>query len=86
MAGGGILGSQKNIGTTGARNSSYNGPRGQMQATGLSSLNKDALQALNKQNQRTSKRGFGTNKLDEIENALNVRASKGDLRPDYMPK
>jgi len=26
------------------------------------------------------------NKMDDIENALDLRASKGDLRPDYLPK
>ena len=69
--------------------------------SGLSGLNKDTLYALNKQNQRSTKRGFGKNKMDlienalnvrankgkmdDIENALNMRASKGDLRQDYRP-
>ena len=81
------MGSQTKIG---ARNSSYAGARGQAQSTGLSGLNKDSLHALNKHNLKTSKRGPAgnkvMNKMDDIENALDLRASKGDLRPDYMPK
>lgn len=45
-AGGGIMGSQKNLGTASARNSSHQGPRGPVPTNGLAGLNRGSLNAL----------------------------------------
>ena len=73
--GGGIMasGSHNKLGT--ARNTSYNGPRDKMQG-----LNSDMLANLNKENKRhDSNRPQKKQNFDEIENAINVRASRGEL-------
>ena len=84
-AGGGIIGVGGGTpkGTGGIRTSgSARGPVGQLASTGgATGLNKNMLENLNKQNRLRK----GVDKSDEIEAALDLRASKGELPKASIP-